>query len=405
VRQRVYYSLAGVFNNTATHSLPIAADEVVKQFNEHKQAIAELEKRIKELEKKLKQEKREATAAEQQQLDEWKPQLAEQKQNAPPAYDTAHALRESGSADMKVALRGNLRKTGADAPRRFLRILSGSDPQRFTQGSGRAELADAIVDPENPLTARVFVNRVWMHHFGDGLVRTPSNFGTLGQRPTHPQLLDWLAAEFVAKGWSLKALHRLIMTSATYQMSSQFDQHAMGVDGDNRLLWRMSPRRMDVEAWRDALLAVTGELDTSAGGPSHDNITSSNRRTLYAKVSRNGDVFASDRFLRRFDFPLMRATVAQRPHSIVPQQYLFLLNSQFMVDRAQALVARLHAAQQSDDQRISMAYELLYNRKPDENELQIGLAFLNQTPNEHKLSNWDRYAQTLLSANEFMYVR
>ncbi len=405
IPQKDYYSLAGVFNNSATHSLPLAADDIVKQFNDHKQAVGELDKKIKELEKKLKKEKREATGQEQAQLDGWKAELAEKKQSAPPPLDAAHTLRESGSGDMKVALRGNLRKTGADAPRRFLRVLAGGDPARFSKGSGREELAAAIIDPENPLTARVFVNRVWMHHFGDGLVRTPSNFGSLGEVPTHPLLLDWLTSEFLAGGWSLKSLHRLIMTSATYQMSSQHDDNADRVDGDNRLLWRMSPRRMDVEAWRDSLLAVTGELDPAPVAASLDNITSSNRRTLYAKVSRNGDVFASDRFLRRFDFPLMRATVAKRPNSIVPQQYLFLLNSPFMVDRAKSLAARLHQAEATDEKRIQMAYQLLYNRNPESAEMEIGLDFVRLAVDQGGLSAWDRYAQTLLSANEFMYVR
>ena len=199
------------------------------------------------------------------------------------------------------------------APRRFLRLLHGAEPIPFTEGSGRVALAEAVTSPDNPLTTRVFVNRVWMHHFGKPLVRSPSSFGTLGQEPTHPLLLDWLANEFQEQGWSIKALHRLIMTSATYQMSSQFDQVAFDLDGDNELLWRMNPRRMDVESWRDSLLSVTGELDTSSGGPSIVDIARSNRRTLYAKISRNGDQFASDTFLRRFDFPMMRATVAERP--------------------------------------------------------------------------------------------
>ena len=244
-----------------------------------------------------------------------------------------------------------------------------------------------------------------MHHFGDGLVRTPSNFGTLGESPTHPQLLDWLAYEFVSGGWSLKSLHRQIMTSATYQLSSSFDEQSFKVDGDNRMLWRMSPRRMDVEAWRDSLLSVTGELDPAMGGPSLPEFTNNHRRTLYAKVSRNGDVFGSDRFLRRFDFPLMRATVAQRSSSVVPQQFLFLLNSSFMVQRAKSLVARLDSAGESDEQRIKHAYNLLFNRSPEPLELQIGLEYVGAGNDQDQLSSWDRYAQVLLSSNEFMYVR
>lgn len=405
IPQQDYYSLAGVFRNTATHAQPLVPQDVVQRFNEHQQAVGELNQQITQLDKKIKDENRSASPEERQHREQWQQRLEALKANAPPPFATTHALHDTGNSDMKVALRGNLRKTGELAPRRFPRLLSDTVEPSFREGSGRVGLADAIVDPSNPLTARVFVNRVWMHHFGAGIVRTASNFGALGEPPTHPQLLDWLTAEFVANGWSLKSLHRQIMTSATYQLSSEFDAHSFASDGDNRLLWRFSPRRMDVEAWRDSLLSVTDELDLAAGGPPVDDITASPRRTLYAKVSRNGDVFASDRFLRRFDFPLMRATVAQRPHSIVPQQFLFLLNSPFMVQRAQAFAKRLHSTADSDQQRIELAYAWLYHRQPQAAELQLGLQYLHGAPHHDGLSAWDRYAQVLLSSNEFMYVR
>ena len=345
-------------------------------------------------------------------LEVYQHELAELKANPAPGFDKTHALCESGDKDMHVAIRGNLRKTGELAPRRFLRILAGPNPAPFTEGSGRKQLAEAVVARDNPLTARVFVNRVWMHHFGDGIVRTPSNFGSLGEKPTHPQLLDWLTSEFVDTGWSLKRLHRMIMTSVTYQQSSEYNAAAFQRDGDNRFLWRFTPRRMDVEVWRDSLLAVTGELDSTRGGPSRTDITKNRRRTIYAKVSRNGDVFESDLFLRRFDFPLMRATVAKRPKSIVPQQYLFLLNSTFMVDRAKSLVSRLErettadSAAQLPKRQISRAYQLLYGRLPVDEELQLGLSFVRQVGTENgELSPWQQYAQTLLSSNEFMFVR
>jgi hypothetical protein len=218
-------------------------------------------------------------------------------------------------------------------------------------------------------------------------------------------LLDWLASEFVASGWSMKSLHRLIITSATYQLSGDYDEQAFKSDGDNRLLWRMSPRRMDVEAWRDSLLSVTDELDTSLGGPALNNITESKRRTLYAKVGRNGDAFGSDVFLRLFDFPLMRATVEQRPSSIVPQQFLFFMNSKFMVERAKALVGKLFKMDDSNAERIKQTYELLFARSPEPDELEIGLQFVNAASSGNELSSWDRYAQVLLSSNEFMFIR
>ncbi|MEZ6032019.1 MAG: PSD1 and planctomycete cytochrome C domain-containing protein [Planctomycetaceae bacterium] len=415
IPQQDYYSLAGIFNNSAMRNLPVPAEDVDQRFNDHNQAVVELRKKIRSIRKQSRKNEsnsnnddasREKGAPEDKtQLDALTAELAELEKYTPPAQATAHTLYDTGSEDMKVALRGNLLKTGEVAPRRFLRIVSGAEPTRFTKGSGREELAAAIVDPQNPLTSRVFVNRVWQHHFGAGLVRTPGNFGTLGERPTHPELLDWLTSEFIARGWSLKSLHRLIMTSATYQLGSDYEEHSFKSDGDNRLLWRMNPRRMDVEAWRDSLLSVTGELDTALGGPSLQDISSTKRRTLYAKVGRNGDAFESDVFLRLFDFPLMRSTVDQRPSSIVPQQFLFLMNSQFMVDRAKAFVVRLHQMSDSDKERIRHAYELLYSRSPEPMELEIGLSFVSAASDGTELSGWDRYAQVLLSSNEFMFVR
>ncbi len=401
IPQSDYYSLAGVFNNTSPQEFPLEPAEVVQQYQDHQHAIAQQEQKIRELEA-IPAEQR--TAEQQQQMESWKAELESLRQSAPAKFAYAHALTDSGSGDMHVALRGNLQNAGDVAPRRFLRLLDGEAPELFTEGSGRLALAEAVTSTANPLTARVFVNRVWMHHFAQPLVHSPSNFGTLGQAPTHPLLLDWLTAEFIESGWSIKTLHRRMMTSASYQMSSRFDQQAFDVDGGNELLWRMNPRRMDVEAWRDSLLAVTGELDSSSGGPSIDNIGASTRRTLYAKVSRNGDQFASDEFLRRFDFPLMRATVEERPTTVVPQQFLFLMNSPFIVDRARALVNRL-ANEPNDEARIRQAYQLLYGRIPTDDEVQIGLDFVSQPAESEGLPSWVQYAQVLLGSNEFMYVR
>lgn len=406
VPQQDYYSLAGVFNNTAIHDMPLADPNVVQTFESHKREVGELDKRRKDLEKKLNNKESELTTDEYAELDVARTRLESLRADPPPGYEIAHALREGGSGDMKVAIRGNLRKTGDLAPRRFLRILTSGENWPLTEGSGRKALAEAIIDPANPLTVRVFVNRIWMHHFGEGLVRTPSNFGVLGEKPTHPKLLDYLADQFVVQGWSLKELHRTIMTSNAYQRSSLHHDGNFRVDGGNRLLWRMSPRRMDVEAWRDSLLSVTGELEVSPGGPPFADIVSAKRRTLYAKVSRNGDVYQTDSFLRRFDFPLMRATVAQRPKSIVPQQYLFLLNSRFMIDRAKALVCRIEEVK-GEIARIERMYSLLYGRLPSGAEKKLGLEFLTHSAEGENgpLTPWQRYAQVMLSSNEFMFVR
>jgi hypothetical protein len=301
---------------------------------------------------------------------------------------------------MHVALRGDLRKKGVQVPRRFLQILAGEEAPAFRKGSGRIELAQAVVDPENPLTVRVMVNRIWQGHFGEALVRTPSNFGTLGEKPDLPELLDYLASRFIEQGWSMKKLHREILLSSTWQMSSAFNGEKFRRDGDNRLLWRMNPRKLDVESWRDSLLVVTGELDKTLGGAPAKEILGSTRRTLYATISRNGDRFQSDDFLRLFDFPDPRATSPQRSVSTVPQQYLFMMNSSFMQARAKALAARLSKLE-DDEARIRAAYEALYAREVEAAELSAGIAFLG----EDSAGQWPAYAQVLLSAHEFMQIQ
>lgn len=354
----------------------------------------------------MKKDGREPTAEEVEELARLDAELNQLKTMAPPAPPFCHALVENGSADMKLAVRGNLLRLGPVAPRRFLRILSADSRAQFTQGSGRRELAEAMVDPQNPLTARVFLNRVWGHHFGAGLVRTPSNFGTLGEPPTHPELLDWLATNFVKNGWSIKWLHRQMMLSAAYQMSSQYDEHSFIHDGNNQLLWRMNLRRLDVEAWRDALLAVSGALDRTLGGPPVDNIAVP-RRTIYLQVSRNGDQVQPDEFMRLFDFPAMRATVEQRTSSPVPQQYLFMLNNAYMLNQAELLSSRLQRDSVSEGERITLAYRLLYGRLPTDSEQQLGLSYLTAYvvgPPEDYQKRWRQYSQVLLSSNELIYI-
>ena len=409
IPQQDYYSLAGIFENSSVRELPLVESAVVNEWNVQQQAIQVCQKKIDSLRKAVRKENRDLTDDEQSRIDQWNRELADLKAAARPKYPLAHSLHDTGQRDMRIAIRGNLRQPGEMAPRRFLRILGGNKRPKFTNGSGRVELANAIADPVNPLTARVIANRIWQHHFGKALVRTPSNLGVLGETPTHPALLDWLAATFVESGWSVKTLHRRIMTSAVWQQSSQMDTACFSVDSDNRLVWRMNPRRVDVEVWRDSLLATTGELDLQQGGPPVDDLAGSRRRTLYARVSRNGDQFASDDFLRLFDFPIMRATVAKRPASIVPQQYLFMLNSRFMVMRSQAFAVRLKQETATDADTIQTAYRLLFGRLPTDMEQRISAEFLanrsSADDSESPLSPLVQYAQVLLSSNEFMYVR
>ncbi|MDB4798498.1 PSD1 and planctomycete cytochrome C domain-containing protein [Verrucomicrobia bacterium] len=400
-----YYSIAGVFNNAGEGDRPLVDDSVVKRYHDHQRPIRELKDRIDKLRREARDGKRELDEKEKRQIEVWEEESKVLKSRAPAKFEFAHALHDRDSKDMNVALRGKLLKPGPLAPRRFLRIIAGEEREHFSQGSGRQQLAAAVVDPSNPLTARVMVNRVWMHHFGRALVRTPSNFGMLGEAPTHPELLDWLADVFVESGWSIKSLHRLIMSSAAYRSSSAFEEAAFELEGDNRSLWRMNPRRMDAETWRDSLMAVTGELDGTLGGPAIDDIVRSRRRTLYAKVSRNNPL-ASDEYLRLFDFPIPRATSAKRTESVVPQQFLFMMNSEFMMARAKALAARLHDEVGSNPGRIESAYRLLHGRSPSEPERRAGLAYVDsESPRDSVLSRWQQYCQVLLSSNEFMYIR
>ena len=334
-----------------------------------------------------------------------------------------HALTEGGKiANVPILLRGNPNTPGEEVPRHFLWALAGDNAPPFQLGSGRLELANAIADKNNPLTARVMVNRLWQHHFGTGLVRTASNFGLLGEPPTHPELLDWLATQFVEHGWSLKDAHRQIMLSATYKQSGADNRKNEEIDPDNRLLWRMTGHRLEVEAWRDAMLAVTDKLDQTIGGPSVPLSSPDNRRrTFYASVSRHD----LDPMLRLFDYPDPNVTSDARTNTTVPLQQLFVLNSDFMVRQAKAFAARLTAnPSESDTDRIRRAYLLAYSRPPEDREVLLGLSFLQQspssgsssvattiltgnkapTPTVTSLSRWEQYAQALLSANEFMVI-
>ncbi len=278
------------------------------------------------------------TDAQKQKLTRVKTELATlQKDEAAKPLPYAHCLAEANVGNMKVFVRGNPATLGEEAPRRFLHALAGDNPPPFKQGSGRLELAEAIASKDNPLTARVIVNRIWQNHFGRALVGTPSNFGKLGDRPTHPELLDYLACRLVESGWSLKTLHKEIMLSAVYQLGNAQDEQNFSKDGDNRWLWRMNRRRLDIEAWRDAMLAVSGKLDPKLGGPTLNLSASSNfRRTVYARISRND----LNQLLRLFDFPDPNITSAKRNETTVPQQQLFVLNSPFVIELAKALAAR-----------------------------------------------------------------
>ncbi len=278
------------------------------------------------------------------------------------------------SHNVHVFLRGNADNQGPEAPREFLEVVAGPNRKPFQQGSGRLELAEGIANKDNPLTARVFVNRVWLHHFGAALVATPSDFGLRSDPPTNPELLDYLAARFMADGWSVKKLHRLMMLSAAYRQSSEENLDYAKIDPGNQLLWRMNRQRLDFEATRDTLLAVAGTLDSKMGGHAVD-ITAepySTRRTIYGFIDRQN----LPNLFRSFDFASPDTTSARRFFTTVPQQALFLMNSPFVVEQAQKLVARADfKAATTEEQKIRLLYELAFQREPTREDLELARQF------------------------------
>lgn len=314
--------------------------------------------------------------------------------------DTLHVVEDGTPTNLNVFLRGNVERKGPIAPRRFLRVLCGAEPPPFKEGSGRKELAEAIANPDNPLTSRVIVNRVWSLFFGKPLVLSTSNFGRNGSKPTHPELLDDLAVRFVRSGWSIKSLVREILLSSTYRQSAAADAAKSRIDASNALFWRMNRRRMTVEQWRDSVLYVTGELKWD--GPKTIDIddVKSTGRTICARISR----LRLNDMLAQFDYPDANVHAEKRSFTTTPTQKLFMLNSPFMLARAKALAGRI-AAQAGEDNsaRIRHAYRLLYGRNPEQSELKPALAFLNG-PETKGMSRWEQFAQVLLASNEMLYI-
>ena len=302
------------------------------------------------------------------------------RQDAPPEFALMLRDRPAPSSP-QVFLRGNPLTTGKTVPRQFLQVLSSGNRQPFRHGSGRRELAQAIVSPENPLTARVIVNRVWAHHFGQGLVRTTSDFGLRADSPTHPDLLDWLASDFIANGWSLKNLHRLIVTSKAFQRRSDLQDIEAATwdknqaDADNRLLWRMKPQRLTFEQFRDSMLTATGELDLSVGGKPTDLFDNPQnvRRSIYGLVDRQ----YLPAVLRVFDFANPDLHVPRRPQTTIPQQALFFLNHPLVLERVRNLDENLKTVT-STEQRVTQLFQNILGRSPTSIELNQSQNFLLQ---------------------------
>ena len=296
------------------------------------------------------------------------------KKAMPPQYAFVYALKDKEHpAKMRVHIRGDFRNLGEDAPPEFLAILSDGPQKPFTKPA-RLELAESITDAKNPLAARVMANRIWLGHFGEGIVKTPSNFGQLGERPSNPALLDYLASRLIANGWQMKALQREIVLSGAYKAA------------------RATPQRLEAEELRDAILMVSGQLDPAIGGPAAKLDEKNKRRTVYGYVSRR----KLDPTLALFDFPNPNQTSEQRVPTDVPLQRLFMLNSPLVLEASTLLGKRFESAE-TDDARIASAYRILFTRAPSPQERKIGLEYLKSNP-------LPQYLQVLFASDEFLHV-
>jgi hypothetical protein len=333
------------------------------------------------------------------------------------------AMIDGSAENERVHIRGGTRTLGDVVPRRFLEVLGGRNSTPPSQGSGRLELARSLVDPAHPLVARVIVNRVWKHHFGQGIVRTVDDFGAMGEPPSHPELLDDLAAQFMAQGWSLKALHRAIVTSSAYRMSSRPVAASEQLDPTNQLLHRMNVRRLEAEAIRDALLACSGRLDGRMFGPSVPPYLTAfmegrgrpavsgppdgnGRRSLYLNVRRN---FLNPMFLA-FDQPVPFSTMGRRNVSNVPAQALALMNDPLVLSQATFWAIRLNDDQRGRpvDERLTSLYQTAFGRPPTDAERAQGRAFLAEQSKAYghpdDVRAWADLCHVLINVKEFIYI-
>jgi cytochrome c553 len=412
-----YYSLAGIFfsthilpnvgpktNGPPMLRIPLAPKEAVEKQARYEARLAELEKELKAAPPAT--SKSPQTAESRSRLAKLQDELTEVKKSAPPSVPFANGALEGGVPesphagihDVRIHIRGSYARLGDLVPRRFPRILAGENQAPIKEGSGRLQLARWLTSADNPLSARVMANRIWQHHFGQGIVRSASNFGKQGERPIYPELLDYLAKRFVESGWSMKALHRLIMASAAYQQTSEPEPEILNKDPENRLFGRMNRQRLEAEAIRDNLLAAAGRLDRAMGGKAVRDFHSP-RRTLYQMTIRS----EGSGFGPLFDVADSTAPVANRSVSTVAPQALFLLNHPFVMEQKSALARLILAPVGADNkERIERAYMRLYARPPTGEETRIGLDFLNREGSSPQA--WEELCEILLCANEFIYV-
>ena len=351
--------------------------------------------------------------------------------NRVPPSRFAMSSRDRDPHDVRVHLRGDHKNLGREVPRGFLQILAGKDQPPILQGSGRLQLADRLVDLRNPLTARVMVNRIWKHHFGEGLVRSVDNFGETGDRPSHPELLDFLAHRFMREGWSVKAVQRLILLSSTYRMSGRPEAPALRLDPENRLLHHVSVRRLEAESVRDSILAVSGNLDRQLFGPSvpphispyqdgrgkpkSGPLDGNGRRSLYVQVRRN---FLTPLFLA-FDYPPPISTIGRRGVSTVPSQALMMMNNEFIAGEARAWARRMVAEETDPGRRAARMVLEAYGRRPEPRELKDLLKFAEsagdryrglgdqkeENPESVEQRAWADLGHALINSAEFIYLR
>ncbi|HND52486.1 MAG TPA: PSD1 and planctomycete cytochrome C domain-containing protein [Pirellulaceae bacterium] len=422
VSMQDYYALAGVLASIKQDDTPVIPADAAKVARDARAKVKELEKELEKL-RMLKP----ATDEIQQQIAQKQAEIGKLKSETPyfdlpPAYGVVEAslhvlpdgqhrtkleYRPGQPQDIALHLRGNPTKPGETVPRRFLSLFSQDSTTRFQQGSGRRELAESIVGEAGALTARVYVNRVWKQVFGRGLVTQTSNFGLQTEPPSHPELLDDLAARFQAHGWSTKWLQRELLSSATYRQAGTVVAAHQAVDPDNVLLWRSAPRRLDVEAWRDTMLAVADELDLTIGGAPRELLDAGNRRrSLYGTVRRRelNDMF------RLFDFPDPVSHSANREPTTTPLQQLFVLNSAYFQQRSAALAARVQAdvpaPPNGTTDQVRAVYRRLFSRTPTSRELSLGAEFLDgaKSAGVPLAEAWQQYAQMLLASNELLFV-
>jgi hypothetical protein len=401
-----YYALAGIFKSTKTlihdnvsrwveSPLPMPP-ELQRPHDEHAAVVATLTKRL------AVARGNKADSAEVKQLD------AELKraQASAPYRPMAMSVQDAEKiGDFHICIRGNVRGKGETVPRGVLQVATVGAPPLISAGeSGRRQLAQWIASRDNPLTARVMVNRIWHHLFGAGLVRTADNFGSTGELPSHPELLDYLAIRFVDEGWSVKKLIRAIMLSHAYRLNSEADPQLAVADPENRLLGRMNRRRLDAEAIRDTMLHVAGKLDRTVGGPTvksgtkaeRDYVFDDVRRSIYTPVFRNRLL----ELFEAFDFADPNLVLGKRNVSTVATQALYLMNSPFVL--AQAHFAAQHATADTDEACLDAAYRTALGRLPTPRERELALAYLHTTPD--RAAGWERLYQVLFACVDFRYV-